>query len=87
MRKQRDQLISNASRPEEPPVEFERRSAQRRLLYSRADLAAMFGVTTKTIYRLEKSGVLKPVKLGQFKSLTLYRAADIAKLIGAEEVA
>jgi DNA-binding transcriptional MerR regulator len=46
-------------------------------LVKRKDVAKFFGVTTMTIIRWEKSGLISPVKINK---LVYYRIEDIKKL-------
>jgi excisionase family DNA binding protein len=49
-----------------------------RLLYSRREVAALLGISTRTVERLQASGLLRAVKLLQGK--TLYAAEDVHRL-------
>jgi DNA-binding XRE family transcriptional regulator len=77
--------------------EAERRRAQskrdreqrdrERLLYTRAEVAAMYGISISTVIRMENDGRLPGLKLGSSKNnMTLYRSADVLRLAGCEQV-
>jgi hypothetical protein len=52
-----------------------------RLLYPRAEVARLFGISVASVIRLEATGVLSPIKLGNRpSSMTFYRAADVRAL-------
>jgi hypothetical protein len=54
---------------------------QPRLLYSRQEVAALLGVSTRTVCRLQADGLLRPVKLRPTpQAKTLYSAEDVHKL-------
>lgn len=71
--------------------EAQRRRAQSkrdRLLYTRAEVAQLYGVSIATIIRMQNDGTLPGLKLGPSKNnLTLYRASDVHRLAGADEQA
>ena len=55
-----------------------------RLLYTRREAAALFGVSVETLIRLENEGRLTPLKLSTRPGgMVLYRAAEILGLAGA----
>ncbi|MGY3547120.1 MerR family transcriptional regulator [Bradyrhizobium sp. USDA 4469] len=56
--------------------------SQRPLLISRAKAAKLLGVSVATIIRLEKEGVLSPVRLSKQSrvSMVLYRYEDVLRL-------
>ncbi|MEY9135811.1 DNA-binding XRE family transcriptional regulator [Bradyrhizobium diazoefficiens] len=56
--------------------------AQRPWLISRAKAAKLLGVSVATIIRLEKEGVLSPVRLSKRSpvSMVLYRYEEVQKL-------
>jgi DNA-binding XRE family transcriptional regulator len=59
-----------------------------RLLYTRSEVARLFGVSIATIIRMENDGRLPGLKLGPSQNhRTLYRAADVHRLAGLEQVA
>jgi hypothetical protein len=53
------------------------------VLLSTAQVAKALGVSTITVFRYSKSGLLRPLKLGdgQARSPRRYRAIDVARLI------
>lgn len=52
-----------------------------RLLYTRNEVARLFGVSIATIIRMEADGRLLGLKLGPSKNhRTLYRAADVERI-------
>ena len=52
-------------------------------LLNRADVKAMFGITTQTIIRWEKEGILNPIKLNNRR--VYYRPSDIEKTLKANQ--
>ena len=56
-----------------------------RLLYTRNEVARLFGVSIATIIRIENDGRLLGLKLGPSQNYrTLYRAADVHRLAGVK---
>jgi hypothetical protein len=56
-----------------------------RLLFCRADVARMYGISIGTVIRLEIAGKLKPLKLGPEQNRkTFYRSCDVRNLAGLE---
>jgi len=61
------------------------RKDRMRLLYTRAEVAEMLGVSVATVIRLEADGRLPALKLGtEANCRALYRAVDVHKLAGIE---
>jgi excisionase family DNA binding protein len=59
--------------------------AGERLLFRRDEVARMLGLSYTTIVRMTLDGRLPGIKLGAHKNhRTLYRAADIYRIAGAE---
>jgi DNA-binding XRE family transcriptional regulator len=55
-----------------------------RLLYTRREVAALYGVSVETLIRLENEGRLTPLKLtAKPGGMVLYKAAEIHELAGA----
>jgi DNA-binding XRE family transcriptional regulator len=60
-----------------------------RLLYTRQEVAKLYGISIASIIRMEADGRLRGLKLGPSKNnRTLYRAADVERLAfaGVENV-
>ena len=56
-----------------------------RLLYTRSEVARLFGISIASVIRMENDGRLKGLKLGPSKNhRTLYRSRDVHKLAGLE---
>jgi hypothetical protein len=56
-----------------------------RLLYTRGEVARLFGVSIATIIRMEQDGRLSGLKLGSTRNFrTMYRAIDFHRLAGVE---
>jgi excisionase family DNA binding protein len=56
-----------------------------RLLYTRHEVARLLSISVATVIRLENDGKLPGLKLGTSQNhKTLYRAADVFALAGAE---
>jgi hypothetical protein len=55
-----------------------------RLLYTRREVSALYGVSVETLIRLENEGRLTPLKLTpKSGAMVLYRAAEVLELAGA----
>ena len=56
-----------------------------RLLFTRAEVARLFGISVATVIRLEANGKLSGLKLGSTKNFrTLYKASEVLALAGVE---
>lgn len=66
--------------------EADKAARHRRLLYDRNDLIELFGISLRTIIRMEERGLLKPLKLsGCVNGKTFYGSDNVLALASGEQ--
>lgn len=70
------EAVSDSLQPSQKPFENSEDSAY----YTRAELCQLAHITESTLWRLEKSGVIRKIKLGR---KNLYSRLDVEALLGS----
>ena len=78
-------MPKNTSKQERQRRQHQSARDRDRLLFTRAEVARLYGVSIATVIRLEANGKLPGLKLGSTKNFrTLYRAADVHRFAGVK---